>query len=65
MNRVCWEALDDIVLEEAVPTSSGLDYLRNDSIEKKVYERVKQQDKYGQLLESELTPSNTAEDKPK
>ncbi|KAI6176683.1 hypothetical protein M3Y97_00825500 [Aphelenchoides bicaudatus] len=65
MNRACWEALDNILLEEGVPSSSGLDYLRNDSIEKKVYERVKQQDKYSQLLESELTPSNSGEDKSK
>jgi hypothetical protein len=60
MNRACWEALNDILLEEAVPNSSGLDYLRNDSIEKKVYERVKQEGNYGPLMESELTPSTSS-----
>jgi hypothetical protein len=65
MNRVCWVALDDILSEEGVPASNGLDYLRNDSIEKKVYERVTQEDKYGPLPESEITPSTSGEDKSK
>ncbi|KAI6201102.1 hypothetical protein M3Y96_00805700 [Aphelenchoides besseyi] len=40
-NRRCWSALDAILLEEGVSAGGGLDYLRNTSIEQKVYERVK------------------------
>ncbi|KAI6214792.1 hypothetical protein M3Y94_00310100 [Aphelenchoides besseyi] len=44
-NRRCWSALDAILLEEGVPAGGGLDYLRNTSIEQKVYERVKTSEK--------------------
>lgn len=51
LNRACWEALDEILLEEGVPVTNGLDYLRNESIEKKVYERVKKSGKFNQMID--------------
>lgn len=52
LNRACWEALDEILLEEGVPTSNGLDYLRSESIEKKVYERVEREGKFSELIDN-------------
>lgn len=63
MNRACWEALDEIVLEEGIQTSSSLDYLRNEATEKKVYERVEAQGKFNQLLRREKTPSDDEKSK--
>lgn len=62
-NRACWQALDDIILEEDVPTTNGLDYLRNETIENKVYKRVEKQGKFNpQLVNTEKTPSISSGD---
>lgn len=50
LNRACWEALNAILEEEGVTSSNGLDYLRNDNVESKVYARVKHEGKYDEHL---------------
>uniref|UniRef100_A0A0K0CZ26 Phosphodiesterase n=1 Tax=Angiostrongylus cantonensis TaxID=6313 RepID=A0A0K0CZ26_ANGCA len=42
LNRQCWAALDEILVEGGSRPVLGLDYLRDDNLEKRVIERVRQ-----------------------
>ncbi|VDM80903.1 unnamed protein product [Strongylus vulgaris] len=45
LNRQCWAALDEILVEQGERSVLGLDYLRDDDLEKQVLERVRQKKK--------------------
>lgn len=45
LNRQCWAALDEILVERGNRPVLGLDYLRDDELEKQVLERVRQKKK--------------------
>ncbi|CAJ0606346.1 unnamed protein product [Cylicocyclus nassatus] len=45
MNRRCWAALDEILVEQGNRHVLGLDYLRDDELEKQVLERVQEKKK--------------------
>ncbi|KAJ1348781.1 hypothetical protein KIN20_004173 [Parelaphostrongylus tenuis] len=46
LNRQCWAALDEILVERGNRPVLGLDYLKDDDLEKQVIERVRQRRAY-------------------